>query len=340
MNPPSSSPISRDPSGAEDAAQWLWRLDRGLTATEQDAFGDWLQGPGNAERLQQLRQDWKRLDLLADWRPEHARPNPDLLAPPKSKRPRQILTAISWGLAACLALVSTWYFKNSRDAIGTVASAPQARQTLPDSSIAKLDGNARIEVEFTEKFRRIRLLAGRAFFIVEPDSARPFIVETSRMEMRAVGTAFEVTLGDDTTEVLVAEGVVAVAPPGASSRQTGELGSASLVQANQNLSAVFNEGDVPFKSRVATLGPREMQQKLEWQHGLITFERRQLSEIVEELNWLNETKLVLLDTTLAQTEFSGTIRSDNIDGFVRLLSTGFNAEVEQKSANEIQLRSR
>lgn len=104
----------------ERAANWVWRLDRGLSAEEQDAFFDWLVAdPQNAEVLARHRRNWKRLDKLADWRPEHAeRPNPDLLAPDSSPRwnRRVFLTPLA-AAAALAAVVGLWsHFSGPRPA--------------------------------------------------------------------------------------------------------------------------------------------------------------------------------------------------------------------------------
>ena len=69
-----------------EAALWVVRLERGLTAAEQDEFLDWLGAdPRHGEALTQQKAGWTRLNLLADWRPVHgAKPNRDLLAPTPS----------------------------------------------------------------------------------------------------------------------------------------------------------------------------------------------------------------------------------------------------------------
>ena len=72
---------------AQAAAAWVLRCDRGLTAAEQDEFSDWLASdPRHGEQLARHRRHWQRLEVLAQWRPEHSvRPNADLLAPPGAR---------------------------------------------------------------------------------------------------------------------------------------------------------------------------------------------------------------------------------------------------------------
>jgi transmembrane sensor len=72
----------------------------------------------------------------------------------------------------------------------------------------------------------------------------------------------------------------------------------------------------------------------------MTFQDQPLARIVEELNRLNQQQIVLMDEPIASLRFSGTIHSDNLDGFVRLLQMSFGAEVMPKGSSEIQLRTR
>ncbi len=67
----------------DEAVLWVIRLERGLTAVEQDQFLEWFAAnPRHGEALMQQKAGWTRLDLLADLRPAPAaKPNPDLLAP-------------------------------------------------------------------------------------------------------------------------------------------------------------------------------------------------------------------------------------------------------------------
>src|SRR5882757_1590537 len=86
LDPSSSAP---DSEIDEQAAAWLARRDRGLTAAEQDEFFQWLaDDPRHGEWLARHQQTVAGLKLLAQWQPEHgSRPNPDLLAPPRSPEP-------------------------------------------------------------------------------------------------------------------------------------------------------------------------------------------------------------------------------------------------------------
>ena len=325
----------------EEAASWMWRFDRGLSGEEQDLFFDWMaQDPKNSAAFIQQRRNWKRLDNLSNWLPEHSEtPNPDLLAP--SQRPK-IIKYLSLSLAAAAALalsVFVWQVAvHSSAKVEISQTEPENRMILEDGSVVKLKDDATVSVLYTSEERRVRLDSGEAFFIVTKNLDRPFVVEVAGIDVSALGTAFNVRLDSDLFEVLVSEGVVKVAQvqKDYDSDFSGLTASnAPLLEANQRAVISFSqETDEP---EIATLTKGEIQRVLAWQHGLMTFNSKPLSEIAYELNQFNETQMVLLDDELASTRFSGSFRSDNMEGFVRLLEVAFEAKAEWNGEFEIQL---
>lgn len=337
-------PLSANSPPHREAVVWMSRLDRGLTPAEQDAFFTWLgTSPANGAALERCRRRWRRLDRLADWRPElGAAPNPDLLAPrPRSRWLRRLAPALL--AAACLALALAYWRPFERTVEPAVAAASPAaedRRIMPDGSVLKLNAGAVFSVLYTGTERRIRLERGEAFFKVMKDPARPFVVEAGGATVQALGTAFNVRLGAGELDVLVAEGTVGVARPvePVAGRDLTLAPDPTVLVANQRVS--LSLADRNGMKQIATLTRREIQQTLAWQHGLMTFREQPLAAIVEELNRLNHRQIVLEDDPLGSLEFSGTIRSDNVDGFVRILQTSFGVDVARTTDAEVRLRTR
>lgn len=342
--PAQDSPAPRD----AQASHWLWRLDRGLSPAEQDAFFAWLAAdPGHGEALSRLRRNWRQLDRLADWRPEHAvRPNPDLLAPPQPRLVQWQRYLPPLAAAAALAIAAgSWWGQIGAPHSDSPSGAmerplrPENRRTLADGTAVKLNLGADLEVAFSAAERRVRLRHGEGFFIVTQDPARPFIVDVRGVEVRAVSTAFNVSLGSNAVEVLVAEGAVLVETPapGAGGPDNPAAPPPTALEASQRASIALGSEASP--RAVTTLSRQDMKRALSWQHGMMTFDQRPLSAIVAELNLLNEQQLVIRDPEVATMLFSGTIRSDNVAGFVRLLESGFRVRSETVAAKKIVLRS-
>lgn len=331
------------PRDLTEAGVWIWRLERGLSPAEQDQFFEWLAAdPAHAEALESFRHEWRRMNKLTDWRPEHSdRPNPDLLAPARGGRWRTYLIPVTFAAAACIAVVAWWRAPSADPVIEAALPRHEDRRTLPDESTVKLNADAKITVLYSSVERRIRLEKGEAFFQVVPETARPFVVEASGVNVRALGTAFNVALGATQVDVLVAEGTVAIAP-GPATEAAEPVGKPApelaVLRASQQARISLAKA-VPAPD-VATLSRQEIQRRLAWQHGLMTFREERLAAIASELNRLNETQLILADGPLADSRFSGTIRSNNVEGFARLLETGFGASMEKLPNGDIRLKAK
>lgn len=341
---------------AREAAAWVLRGDRGLTAPEQDEFSAWLaRDPRHGAELARHRRHWQRLDALAAWMPEHStQPNPDLLAPPLRRLRRAALVLVPLAAAAGLALAlwlpqpaSTPAPAGIPGSAMRLADSPNQR-VLEDGSIIELNRNAAVRVAYSASERRVVLLRGEAHFAVESEKERPFVVQVQGVDVRAVGTAFNVRVGLGVVEVLVTEGKVAVArrpattslaPTGARERSAPPAGPHEpLSEIGARQRAVISLTLEAPPPQIATLTPGEIERVLAWQHRLLDFTAAPLSEIVAEFNRRNVVQLVIVDPELAVLRVSAAFRSDNIDGFVRLLEAGFGARAERRGEAEIVLR--
>lgn len=331
-----------------EAADWLVKHDRGFTAAEQDAFFQWLAAdPHHGEWLARHRQSWRALDLLAQWRPEHStEPNPDLLA----RRARRGFLSWRWtgvfAAAAVLALLVTAVWPPADvaapppPAATPPAPAPAVatayeRRVLEDGSVIELNRGAAVMVAFTPGERRVTLLQGEAQFSVAKNHARPFIVHARGVDVRAVGTAFNVRLDQATVEVLVTEGRVELG--GSAAAPAHRAAPPPLVSAGQRATVALTHDTPP---QIASATPDEISRALAWQPQLLDFSSAPLSRVIEEFNRRNRVQLVLTDAELAPLPIVASIRSDNIDGLVRLLAATANLEAEHRGADEIVLHAK
>ncbi|MCC7029872.1 MAG: FecR domain-containing protein, partial [Chitinophagaceae bacterium] len=84
--------------------------------------------------------------------------------------------------------------------------------TLSDQSVVTLNKHAALHYpkEFSGKERRVKL-EGEAFFSITPDKEKPFFIDArNNVEIRVVGTSFNVKSFDSYTEVIVETGIVEV----------------------------------------------------------------------------------------------------------------------------------
>lgn len=342
---PHDLPYPLDDAIESAAAAWLVKHDRGLDAGEQDAFLQWIaERPAHRESFERHRRMWTDFNALAQWRPEHSpEPNPDLLARPR--RPGWWRWAAPVTLAAAAAVaVMVWRAPEPRSGVTTLTLEAIAyrQETLSDGSIIDLNAGAHAVVQFSRAERRVLLMEGEAQFTVAKNPARPFIVRAAGVDVRAVGTAFNVKLAGANLEVLVTEGTVHLSPSSAraSARKADTVSSAPplLAEISAGQRTVVPIAPVIAPPAVLPTSKQEIQRLLDWRPRLLDFDSTPLAEVVATFNQRNATQLVIGDETLRALPIVASIRSDNVEGFVRLLEATSGVRAERRGNNEIVLR--
>ncbi|HRE07261.1 MAG TPA: FecR domain-containing protein [Opitutaceae bacterium] len=333
-----------------EAAQWLVRRDRGLNAEEQDAFSQWLAAdPRHGEWFSRHQRTWKEFNLLAQWRPEHsAEPNPDLLAKPARRYWR--LTWVAPLAAAAALAIGLFLWSRVATTPDTGSIAHVGSRVLEDGSTVELRAGSEIRVLFTAEARRVELLHGEAFFTVAKNAARPFIVHAQGVDVRAVGTAFNVRFNQEHVEVLVTEGKVQVERPDLPSAPASAAVVASspaarpegmtaiesrlvepqLVAAGERMVVTTLAAAQVLPPQVTPLSEAEISRELAWQPRLLDFDATPLAEVISEFNSRNRLQLVLEDPELGRMPIIASVRSDNVEGFIRLLESTASIRVKRR----------
>jgi len=337
-----------DPAVESAAAEWLVRHDRGLTPRQQDEFLQWLAAsPAHRESFNRHRRMWGDFNALAQWRPEHsAVPNPDLLARPQRARLARWWAPVALAAAAAVALAIWWSPAERWRSTQTLslAAASYRQETLSDGSVLDLNRGAHVVVQFSPAERRVLLAEGEAQFTVAKNPTRPFVVRAGGVDVRAVGTAFNVKLAGPHLEVLVTEGTIRVSqlapPPSPGAKAEAPAGAPAEVLATVSAGerTVVGLAEVMAPPVVVAVSKEEVAQILDWQPRLLDFNSEPLVEAVAVFNRRNSARLVIGDEALRTVPIVASIRSDNVDGFVRLLEATMGIRAERRPDGEIVLR--
>lgn len=321
------------------AADWLIAADRGWTDAERRAFERWLAAdPLHAQAWAEAELMWTRLDradqvvAAADLLPARARP-----------AARRGMLTLAAAAAVVLAGGLWWSGAGGNKAAerpGRVVHVQPRLQALPDGSTVELNADAEILAEFTPGLRRVRLIRGEAHFDVTKDAARPFEVEADGVAVRALGTAFNVRLGQGRVGVLVTAGRVEVVAPAASAAATVEPAprTTTILEPQQQVIVPLGE-TAPLA--VTTLTPADMGQSLAWRGLRLRFEDMPLPDVAAEFNRFSSSRSrphLVVDASAASVLVAGTFRADNVDVFLRFLERGFEVKVEPRNDGTILLR--
>lgn len=321
----------------DQAADWIARRNGGLTPAEQTELAAWLgRDPRHAATFAALDRTWAQLnEPRQTGRADAIWAGIETLRHHRIRRRRRIAFATA-GLTAILALlVGPWFLRRSAPTpVASVATANPTLQILDDGTRVSLRPGAVIEVKFDPTTRGVRLVRGEALFSVKKDPARPFIVWSGEIAVRAVGTEFSVGSDASAVTVLVTEGRVSVA--NGSTPPSGVVPPAVFATAGHRVV-------VPrvFSARppdVSSVDTAEISRALAWHGERLEFSHTPLGEAVRMVNRRAGPQVVLADPALSQRTITGVLWTDDRESFVRLLETGLDLKAE-RDGSTIRLRA-
>jgi len=196
------------------------------------------------------------------------------------------------------------------------------RVVLEDQSALEINTDSEVRVSLTTRLRKVELVRGEASFEVAHDESRPFIVFAGNTAVRAVGTKFDVHRLENSVEVTVDEGKVAIGSPSLL-EANGDLLSISISQLSAGQTATASGSGVKLKN----LPKSDLARKLAWQNQMLVFDGDSLAEAAAQFNRYNLRQLVIADPRLATLHIGGYFRPTNLDAFISVLQSNFGVRV-------------
>jgi transmembrane sensor len=317
------------------ASEWLIRRDVGLEPAAQRELDAWLAAnPRHQAVFAELEGTWAVFERaqrkgIADGIVAN------LEARSRARRRRRAVTAAT--MALVLLGAAGLYRHVLRTPPSALAAAAGTVRTLPDGSVVELNADAAIAVDYTSDFRRVRLLRGTAHFRVEKDPQRSFLVSVGPVEVRAVGTAFTVQLHSRGVEVVVAEGRVAV---NHETRDNAEQKTSARPLAYMDAETRLMLDFADAENRAPESGAStamQLDERLSGRIQRIEFSGMHLGEAVAAMNRENRLQ-ILLEGDISPLRISGNFRTENPEGFARIVAATLGLRIERHSESEIVLR--
>lgn len=347
--PPSHIPPPHIPGAIQDqAADWAVRMHTGgLSRDDRVAFDAWLSAdPQHRQAYRMAEAGWRDLagmggqaDYAAllgapTWRERivAAVDNARGTIAAAFGRPAVPLAAVA---VAALLAVMVW----------PGPAAPPVHQTevgeirdvaLPDGSVVTLGARSRIDVTFSPDQRRVSLVSGEAFFSVEPDPGRPFVVFVGDALVRVVGTKFDIHRGIDQVRVAVVEGVVEVTRPTAGADdQAGPPPEAAvrLLTAGQQIVAA-RDGPLAPARPIAAAEPGA------WRTGRLIYDGARLAEVMADANRYYAGHITIASRELDDLRVTTSFRATQIDQMIGTLTGALPLAAERRADGRIVLKPR
>jgi transmembrane sensor len=337
-------PVPED--ATEAAAWWHELLDEACGDPEIEArFEAWLESSADNTSA------WRRVALAWDGAVQAAA-QPRVLAhrrralDSRPRAPRLAALAAGLCLAAALAasaavgwrllapVTDTEAVHIAQTAPGEYVTAVGQRSTvlLDDGSRVELNTASRITVAMEGIERRVRLAEGQALFEVAPDPARPFVVEAGDRRITALGTVFDVRVGEAerSVQVTMVEGLTRVERSRAAEGEQAE---------DEEPSVELGAGEQLIARPAAAAERRSVNASrvTSWRQGRLVFENDPLAEAVAEVNRYARRAIVLDDPELAELRVSGVFTAGRSEVFIEALEGVHGLRVARTEADRIVL---
>ena len=307
------------------------------------AFEKWLDEESvNRDIFQAYRKLWEHvgkvgavagLDMDAEWKSLEARMEKNvqthMIRMNPMKRKRMMVSRYAAAAVVVFALTfGSVYISRNYGTQNMITEDTTQELVLPDGSEVSL--NAHSSLQYKKRFSKdLRLvsLEGEAFFQVERDKSRPFIIKADGIEVKVLGTSFNVkAYGDhDEIEVIVSTGQVALTKP-------GEVPESLILKPGNK--GVFNRTD-----HTLAISRDIDRNYLAWKTRSIVFEDQSLVEVVQILNRVYNSSIVITSDTLKKARITTYFNDQTLDAILNVLSATLDFDMEQDNG-KILLKER
>lgn len=233
-------------------------------------------------------------------------------------------------VAVSSGLLTRWYIlKDHSDVVASemntlyTPAGQRARLVLQDGTEVWLNAKSKLvyPAHFAGKERRVRV-EGEAFFNVAKDSVKPFIVSAENVDMKVLGTQFNVYCYPDAEYIKTSllEGCVHVF---FQDRENEGV----LLKPNQQVTV--SEGKMEVR-------PIELEEYFLWRNGVYAFKNEPLIDILKKLELYYDVKIVVEDPSMFRETYTGKFRQrDSLDDVFRVLQQIRHFKVRKDPANNM-----
>lgn len=198
--------------------------------------------------------------------------------------------------------------------------------TLDDGSTVLLAPDTAIAIDFAGGKRQVMLLSGEAFFDVTHDERRPFRVAAGEVNVEVLGTTFDVSTGEDRTEIGLARGSVKTTGTVAGTAIERTLVPGDVIAIDHSTGKVQDE-----KVDLADVGA--------WREGRLYVRDATVGSVIEQLQRYHPAWISIPDATLARQKVTGIYDLNAPDQALGALVDPYGGKV-RKFSNLVRVVSR
>lgn len=328
------------------AAEWLLSLrQEGTTRAELDKLADWAGRDSRNvhafERMEELVQGLGALDdeqksaVVRELLPERA-PRSE---PAGRRRWRYAAAAGIMAVAIAVGFVvarSPWT-AGEPAVTRLVAGATNRHFTLPDGTGVVLGARSKLQIRYTADKRSVELHDGEAYFTVQHNPKRPFVVRAGKLHLVDLGTVFDVRKNGDYVTVAVVEGEVAVAPRSEPAAASSE--PATTPASGVNLTAGQQLVSDPAHDKLTTVDI-DAANVASWRTGKLYFRDTPLSIVIANVDRYAAHRITIIDPEIGKMRFTGMVAVNRIPQWLAATMDVFSLHAKHAADGRVLLYAR
>jgi ferric-dicitrate binding protein FerR (iron transport regulator) len=210
----------------------------------------------------------------------------------------------------------------------TTERAEQAQIRLADGTRVHLNAESEIQYpgRFSEDQRTVRL-TGEAYFEVEADTVRPFVVTTETATVRVLGTAFMVDAYADSarTHVAVRHGRVTLAPD----RSASSAAERAAKTVEELVISAGQWGVVDLSGQMLRRRSADVAHHFGWLNNQLVFRAAPLRSVARRLERWYDVEVRIVSSRLAERRLTATFSDEPLDEVLHALALSLNARYQR-----------
>lgn len=266
-------------------------------------------------------------------------------APRNIKKSKKRIYFYSATIAAIfLLIISFYFFQDTQQADKLLPQTVTTRKgdklnlTLPDGTKVWLNADSRLSYDktFSKKTREV-ILTGEAFFDVVHNRQRPFIVHTALMDVKVLGTAFNIKAykGDANIQTTLIRGSVEVSLNNKPGKNILLSPNEKLVLKNEHVAKVLENSELAIPEVAILKIERSVTDSIvketSWMANRLVFDQQTLQDIMPMLQrWYNVT-IDIKTSNHNHRLYNGSFENDSLEDVLEALKTigGFNYSIHK-----------
>lgn len=327
------------------------------TAEEVNSLLGWLNNPTNAGLFESLvREDWEHFEIEGE---DRSRINLSFeslkqkLAQNRTTELKRdykigkmlIRIAATFILPVALGVITYYVLRGSKNddypIVSNEISVPLGSKTvvvLGDGT--KIWLNSGSKLQYPSRFQgntREVILTGEAFFDVKKDTKRPFIVKTSALNIKVLGTTFNVKSypEEGTIETTLVNGAVTITK----SNMPGKKEEAICLRPNQRATYIKEEGKLILadvekkavkKEPIVEVGEKRKEQMIlskdvdiipftAWKDDKLVFKNEDFESLCTKLERWYNVKIKIDDPELKKYHYTGILQKETINDVIEII---------------------